>query len=327
MTMTLSPWHVCLAPMMDWSDTHCRYFWRLLTRKARLYTEMVTTAAIIHGDRDRFLKFNAEEHPLALQLGGSHPAELRDCARMAEDRGFDEINLNCGCPSDRVQNGKIGAILMTEPERVADCVAAMTDAVRIPVTVKHRLGVDDMDSDDHLHRFVATVAPAGCRLFIVHARKAWLKGLSPKENREVPPLEYDRVLGLKAAFPELGFVLNGGIKTLSTAQKYAETLDGVMIGREAYQNPFMLAEIDRCMYGCSENPRDRDAVLMEFSRYCADKTGNGHRVSAMTRHIMGLYHGQTGGRIFRRYLSEHANRPDADARVLLEARHAMGSRA
>lgn len=313
--------------MMDWSDTHCRYFWRLLTRRARLYTEMVTTAAIIHGDRDRFLNFNDEEHPLALQLGGSNPTELLECARMAEDRGFDEINLNCGCPSDRVQNGKIGAVLMTEPERVADCIAAMAEAVSIPVTVKHRLGVDALDSEEHLHNFVAIVAQAGCKLFIVHARKAWLSGLSPKENREVPPLQYDRVIRLKAAFPALGFVLNGGIKTLADAQKYAETLDGVMIGREAYQNPFILSDVDRHIYGCTDNPRSRDEVLAEFSRYCAAKVADGRRISAMTRHVMGLYHGQSGGRIFRRYISEHANRPDADARVLLEARHAMREQA
>ncbi len=323
MLMIEKDWRVCLAPMMDWTDTHCRYFWRLLTRNARLYTEMVTTGAIIHGDRDRFLRFHPAEHPLALQLGGSDPTALAECARIAEARGYDEVNLNCGCPSDRVQNGKIGACLMAEPELVAECVAAMVAAVRIPITVKHRLGIDDLDSDEHLHRFVGTVAAAGCQVFIVHARKAWLRGLSPKQNRHVPPLQYDRVRLLKQTFPQLTFVVNGGIGSLSQCADHLQTLDGVMIGREAYQNPYLLADMDATLFGdCSARP-ERDWVLKEFMQYCAAEVLTGKKINSMTRHVMGLYAGQTGGRIFRRYLSENATRAGATAEVLLEARRAM----
>ncbi len=323
MIMIEKDWRVCLAPMMDWTDTHCRYFWRLLTRNARLYTEMVTTGAIIHGDRDRFLRFHPTEHPLALQLGGSDPLALAECARIAESYGYDEVNLNCGCPSDRVQNGKIGACLMAEPELVAECIAAMVAAVRIPVTVKHRLGIDELDSDEHLHQFVGTVAAAGCRVFIVHARKAWLKGLSPRQNRDVPPLQYERVRLLKQTFPHLTVVVNGGIASLSQCADHLQSMDGVMIGREAYQNPYMLADIDAELFGDDKSQPERDWVLREFMQYCDAEVLSGKKISAMTRHVMGLYAGQTGGRIFRRYLSENATRAGAKADVLMQARRAM----
>ena len=305
--------------MMEWSDRHCRYFWRLLTRRTRLYTEMVTTGALIHGDRARFLGYNNEEHPLALQVGGSEPAALADCARYAEDWGYDEINLNCGCPSDRVQSGKIGAILMAEPERVADCVAAMIKACDIPVTVKHRIGIDDMEDYAGLENFVRTVAQAGCTTFIVHARKAWLKGLSPKENREIPPLKYELVTQLKQAMPELTIVVNGGIKSVSHTQTLLRDVDGVMIGREAYQNPSFLWEIDHALFDDSPNPLDRMTVMEAFMDYCDRQLANGARLHHMTRHVLGLFQGQHGARSFRRHLTHHANKPDATVAVLRDA--------
>lgn len=321
--MTERDWRFCLAPMMDWSDRHCRYFWRLMTRRARLYTEMVTTGALLRGDRQRFLRFDPAEQPLALQLGGSDPRALAECARIAEDWGYDEVNLNCGCPSDRVQEGKIGACLMAEPETVADCVAAMRAAVRIPVTVKHRIGIDDQDSVTHLDRFVGTVAAAGCEVFIVHARKAWLQGLSPKENREIPPLMYDRVFELKRSFPRLTLVLNGGLADLGQCREALTQLDGVMIGREAYQNPFMLAAVDAHIYGEPERPLTRDQVLEAFIPYCEQQIREGARLHHMARHILGLYAGQPGGKRFRRLLSEQGNRAQADADLLRRARRQM----
>lgn len=320
-----SPWRFCLAPMMEWSDRHCRYFWRLLSRNTRLYTEMVTCNALIFGDKKRFLDFNAQEHPLALQVGGSNPLELAQCASIAEDWGYDEINLNCGCPSDRVQSGKIGAILMAEPELVAECVGAMQNATRIPVTVKHRIGIDDMEDYQAMHNFVKIVSEAGCKTFIVHARKAWLKGLSPKENREVPPLKYELVFQLKKAFPELCIVINGGITTLEQSHTLLQAVDGVMIGREAYHNPYLLAEVDQDLFGAAHLPPSRKQVLEQFIVYCENQLAEGNtlgtatRLHHMSRHILGLYQGQPNARIFRRHISEHAMKHDASVRVLEEA--------
>jgi tRNA-dihydrouridine synthase A len=312
-------WRFCLAPMMDWSDRHCRYFWRLMTRRARLYSEMVTTGAVLRGDRKRFLQFDPMEQPLALQLGGSDPHALAECARIAEDWGYDEVNLNCGCPSDRVQEGRIGACLMAEPETVANCVAAMRAAVRIPVTVKHRIGIDDQDSVAHLDQFVRTVAEAGCEVFIVHARKAWLQGLSPKQNREIPPLMYDRVFELKRSFPQLTLVLNGGLSDLALCREVLGQVDGVMIGREAYQNPFMLAAVDSLIYGEEDIQLTRHQVLEAFIPYCEQQIKGGARLHHMARHILGLYAGQPGGKRFRRFLSEQGNGRDAEPELLRRA--------
>ncbi|MBK8186572.1 MAG: tRNA dihydrouridine(20/20a) synthase DusA [Cellvibrio sp.] len=309
----------CLAPMMDWSDTHCRYFWRLLTQKAVLYSEMVTTGALIHGDRKRFLDFNTCEHPLALQLGGSNPKDLALCARMAEDWGYDEVNLNCGCPSDRVQNNMIGACLMAEPELVAECIASMQNAVSIPVTVKHRIGIDHQDDYQDMAKFVSTVAATGCKTFIVHARKAWLKGLSPKENREVPPLDYDKVIQLKNEFPQLEIIINGGITNLDQSEHLLKNLDGVMVGREAYSNPYMLAEVDQQLFSIDKPTVSRETVFEQFIEYCEENIARGIKLSHMTRHILGLFQGQPGARSFRRILSEKGPRPDAGIEVLKEA--------
>ncbi len=305
--------------MMDWSDHHCRYFWRLLTRKALLYTEMVTTGALIHGDRERFLHFNEEEHPVALQLGGSDPGELARCARWAGEWGYDEVNLNCGCPSDRVQSGLFGACLMARPELVAQCVAAMVDACDIPVTVKHRIGIDHMESYEELAAFVERVAAAGCGVFIVHARKAWLQGLSPKENREIPPLNYPWVYRLKREFPQLAIVINGGIQTLEQCRSHLEQVDGVMVGREAYQNPWMLAEVDPVLYGIEKQADCRDDVIDGLIPYVQNQLARGAHLNHMTRHILGLYQGVPGARKFRRHLSQNAYRRDAGIEVLLEA--------
>lgn len=305
--------------MMDWSDHHCRYFWRLLTRKALLYTEMVTTGALIHGDRERFLHFNPEEHPVALQLGGSEPAELARCARWAEAWGYDEVNLNCGCPSDRVQSGMFGACLMARPRLVADCVKAMRDACAIPVTVKHRIGIDEMESYEEMAAFVETIADAGCEVFIVHARKAWLQGLSPKENREIPPLNYPWVYRLKRDFPALTIVLNGGIQSLAECREHLQRVDGVMIGREAYQNPWMLAEADRVLFGMDNPVESRDDVIDSLLPYVERQLARGAHLNHVTRHILGLYQGVPGARKFRRHLSENAYRKDAGLEVLTEA--------
>jgi tRNA-dihydrouridine synthase A len=308
-----------LAPMMEWSTSDCRTFWRLLTKKAVLYTEMVTTGALLHGDKYRFLDYNACEHPLALQLGGSDPLALAECARIAEDWGYDEVNLNCGCPSDRVQNGMIGACLMAEPELVADCIASMQKAVKIPVTVKHRIGIDDMDDYEGLVKFVGTIAETGCSTFIVHARKAWLKGLSPKENREVPPLQYDKVYQLKQDFPHLNIIINGGITTLEQSQSLLQHVDGVMIGREAYSNPYLLAQVDRMIYGVDAPAVTRNEVMQKFMIYCAQELSKGTRLNHLTRHILGLYHGLPGARQFRRIISEQAHKSDAGIDVLERA--------
>ena len=308
-----------IAPMMDWSDHHCRFFWRQLTREALLYTGMVTTGALIHGDRERFLHFNPEEHPVALQLGGSDPADLARCARWAREWGYDEVNLNCGCPSDRVQSGMFGACLMAHPQLVADCVKAMTDACGLPVTVKHRIGIDDMESFDELAGFVDTVAQGGCSVFIVHARKAWLQGLSPKENREIPPLNYPWVYRLKREFPHLTVVINGGIQTLEECSQHLAQVDGVMVGREAYQNPWMLAQVDSVLYGMDNPALSRDDVIRALLPYVERQLARGVRLNHITRHILGLYQGVPGARKFRRHLSENAYRKEAGIEVLNEA--------
>ena len=309
----------CIAPMMDWSDHHCRYFWRLVTKEALLYTEMVTTGALIHGDRERFLHFNDTEHPVALQLGGCDPAELAQCAEWAQEWGYDEVNLNCGCPSDRVQSGMFGACLMAQPQLVADGVRAMRDACDIPVTVKHRIGIDDMETYEQLQGFVEPVAAAGCSVFIVHARKAWLKGLSPKENREIPPLNYEWVYQLKRDYPHLTIVINGGIQTMSECESHLESVDGVMIGREAYHNPWMLAQVDSKLFGGTDPAESRDDVIEALLPYISSKIAGGARLNHITRHILGLYQGVAGARKFRRHISENAYKKEAEIEVLKAA--------
>jgi tRNA-dihydrouridine synthase A len=308
-----------VAPMLDWTDRHYRYFARLITRRTLLYTEMVTTGALLHGERERFLRFDPAEHPLALQLGGSAPAEMAACARMGADWGYDEINMNVGCPSDRVQSGRFGACLMAEPSLVADCVAAMKAAVKVPVTVKTRIGIDERDSFEELAAFTEQVAAAGCDALIVHARKAWLQGLSPKENRDLPPLRYDVVLRLKEAFPRLPMVVNGGITTLAQAKAHLECLDGVMIGREAYQNPWMLAAADAEVFGERAPPPTPTAVLDGMLPYIERRLAEGVPLNAMTRHLLGLFHGRPGAKAWRRHLSQHAHRAGAGFGVLLDA--------
>ncbi|MDE0929333.1 MAG: tRNA dihydrouridine(20/20a) synthase DusA [Halioglobus sp.] len=309
----------CIAPMMDWSDHNCRYFWRLLTKQALLYTEMVTTGALIHGDRKRFLHFNREEHPVALQLGGSDPKDLARCARWAQEWGYDEVNINCGCPSDRVQSGMFGACLMGKPNLVADCVKAMMDSCDIPVTVKHRIGIDHMESYEQLLAFIEPVAAAGCSVFIVHARKAWLHGLSPKENREIPPLNYPWVYQLKKDFPHLTIVVNGGIQTIEECQDHLEHVDGVMLGREAYQNPWMLAQVDEALFGMDSPLKSRDDVIAELLPFAEQHLAQGGQLNHITRHILGLYQGIPGARKFRRHLSENAYKKAAGISILAEA--------
>jgi tRNA-dihydrouridine synthase A len=297
-----------VAPMMDWTTSDCRVFHRLMSRHTLLYTEMVTTGALIHGGRDRFLRYDASEHPLALQLGGSNPKELATCARMAEEWGYDEVNLNVGCPSDRVQNNMIGACLMAHPQLVAECLSEMQAATRIPVTVKHRLGIDDMDSFEHLHHFVDTVRQSGCRSFTIHARKAILQGLSPKENREIPPLIYDHVYRIKQLYPELEIIINGGIKTLQEAQAHLQHVDGVMIGREAYQNPYpLLSRADAEIFGDPHPIADRIEIAEAFIPHLERRLAEGAPLYAVVKHLLGLFHGQRGGRQFRRFLSENGH--------------------
>jgi tRNA-dihydrouridine synthase A len=302
--------------MMDWTDRHCRFFHRLLSRQARLYTEMVTADAVLFGKRQMLLDFSAVEHPVALQLGGSDPAKLAAAAAIGAEWGYDEINLNVGCPSDRVQGGNFGACLMADPDLVARCVRAMLDAVSIPVTVKCRIGIDDQDSEADFERFISTVADVGCRVFIVHARKAWLQGLSPKENREIPPLDYPRVWRMKSAHPDLTVVINGGIGDLEQAQVQLQHVDGVMLGRAAYQNPWLLSDVDAELFGAQANERTREDVLDELVDYAERHVANDGRLNNLTRHILGLYHGRPGARAFRRYLSENAVGASAGGDVL-----------
>jgi tRNA-dihydrouridine synthase A len=308
-----------VAPMLDWTDRHCRYFHRILSRRAWLYTEMVTTGALIHGPRERLLDHDASEHPVALQLGGSEPGDLAQCARMAEDAGYAEVNLNIGCPSERVQKGAFGACLMREPDLVADCVSAMGAAVSIPVTVKCRIGVDDQDPHEALFGFAASMRAAGCRHLVVHARKAWLKGLSPKENRDIPPLDYPLVRELKRAMPELTIVINGGIPSIAEARAHLAHVDGVMLGRAAYQTPWILSDVDHDLFGEPRPHTSRLDAVEAFLPYVERELGKGTPLNAMTKHILGLFHGLPGARLFRRHLSENATRPGAGIAVLRDA--------
>ena len=305
--------------MMEWTDRHCRVFMRRISRHARLYTEMVTSAAIVHGDRDRLLGFDACEHPVALQLGGSDPQELAESARIGEQYGYDEINLNCGCPSDRVQSGRFGACLMGEPALVARCVAAMRAAVGIPVTVKCRIGIDDRDSYEELHDFVQQIRDAGTQVLVVHARKAILQGLSPKENRDIPPLVYPTVYRLKEDFPDLPIVINGGIATLEQCKEHLSRVDGVMLGRAAYHEPWLMAAVDAALFGDDHPVPTRHEVLDGFMPYVEQQLAAGVRLNAVSRHILGLFHGRPGGRLFRRYIAENAYKRDAGWEVLREA--------
>ena len=309
----------CVAPMMDWTDRHDRVFLRQLSVHALLYTEMVTSAALKHGDAQYLLHHSQDEHPVALQLGGSDPAELAEAAVLAEQAGYDEINLNVGCPSDRVQSGAFGACLMAEPELVARCVSSMMTSVNLPVTVKCRIGIDDRDSQEELEDFIGTVADAGCDTFIVHARKAILSGLSPKENREIPPLKYASVFAVKQSFPQLSIIINGGIKTLQDAKSLLENTDGVMLGREAYQNPFILNDVDAVFFGAATHAQTRTERLQKFIPYIEKELELGTPLHHMTRHILGLYKGQKGGKQFRRHLSENSYSKSAGIGVLLDA--------
>ena len=308
-----------VAPMMDWTDRHYRYFARLISKQTVLYTEMVTTGALIHGDKQRHLQYDLNEHPVALQLGGSKPDELAHCAKLAEQYAYQEVNLNVGCPSDRVQNNMIGACLMGHAELVKTCLAEMADATTLPVTVKHRIGIDDLDSFQFLCDFVGTVKESGCKTFIVHARKAHLQGLSPKENREIPPLKYDYVYRLKETFPDAEIIINGGIKSIDETLTHLQHVDGVMVGREAYQNPWLLADVDALIYAESENTLSRHDVVRKLYPYIEQQLNAGQKLSYMTRHILGIFSGEPGGKRFRRHLSENAHKVGAGTKVLDDA--------
>ncbi|MEZ8503859.1 tRNA dihydrouridine(20/20a) synthase DusA [Vibrio splendidus] len=308
-----------VAPMLDWTDRHCRYFHRLLSQQTLLYTEMITTGAILHGKGD-FLEYNKQEHPLALQLGGSNPVDLAACAKLAGERGYDEINLNVGCPSDRVQNGRFGACLMAEPELVADCVSAMKEVTDIPITVKTRIGIDDQDSYEFLTKFVSTVSEkGGCEQFTIHARKAWLSGLSPKENREIPPLDYDRAYQIKKDFSDLVIAVNGGVTTLEQTKEHLQHLDGVMIGREAYHSPFILAEVDQQIFGLDTPIKKRSQVVEEMYPYIERELSNGASLGHISRHMLGLFQSMPGARQWRRYISENAHKKGAGIEVMQTA--------
>ena len=316
--MSFESYRFTIAPMMDWTDRHCRVFHRQLTRHARLYTEMVTAAAVLHGHRDRLLKFDALEHPIAVQLGGSEPKDLAEATSIAVEYGYDEVNLNIGCPSERVQNGAFGACLMREPELVAECVAAMKARVNVPVTVKCRIGVDEQEGEA-LFDFIERVVAGGADAFIVHARKAWLKGLSPRQNRHIPPLDYDVVRALKRAHPDLPIVLNGGLTTLAQMQSENYGVDGIMIGRAAYQEPALLLEVDPLFFGAAAPHATRHAALEAFMPYVEEKLAEGVPLAAMTRHTLGLFNGLKGARAFRRHLATEAVKEGADTRVLYHA--------
>jgi tRNA-dihydrouridine synthase A len=313
------PWRFSVAPMMEWTDRHCRFFHRLLTRRALLYTEMLTTGALLHGDRKRLLAFDAAEHPVAIQLGGSDPQALAECARIAEDFGYDEVNLNVGCPSDRVQEGRFGACLMAEPVLVGECVAAMKRAVKIPVTVKCRLGIDEQDTEQSLSAMAQAVRGSGADALIVHARKAWLQGLSPRENRDVPPLDYERVYRLKRAMPDFRVSINGGVTSLEQAEAHLAHVDGVMMGRAAYQEPWQLLAVDPLLFGeAAPFPSVKDAAAA-FVPYIERELAQGVRLHSITRHLLGLFRAVPGARAFRRHLATEAVKSGADARVLTEA--------
>ena len=307
-----------VAPMLDWTDRHCRYFYRVMSKQTVLYTEMVTTGAILFGKGD-YLSFNDEEHPLVLQLGGSDPKAMSECAKIAEQQGYDEININVGCPSDRVQNGRFGACLMAEPNVVAECVQQMQSVVDIPITVKSRIGIDDLDSYSFLHEFINTVGDAGCQHFIIHARKAWLSGLSPKQNREVPPLDYERVYQIKQSFPQFEISINGGIKSFAEANHHLSKLDGVMIGREIYQNPFVLVQADREIWQSDAAELSRQEIVVEMMEYIDRYVAQGGKAWHVLRHMLGLCNGLPGARQFRRYLSENSRVEGANGDVLRAA--------
>ena len=305
-----------VAPMLDWTDRHCRYFHRQLSEHALLYTEMVTIGAIIHGKAD-YLAYNEQEHPIALQLGGSNPADLAHCAKIAADRGYDEVNLNVGCPSDRVQNGRFGACLMAEPELVAQCVSAMKEVADIPITVKTRIGIDEQDSYEFLTDFVRIVSEkGGCEQFTIHARKAWLSGLSPKENREIPPLDYPRVYQLKKDFSHLSLAINGGIKSLEESLDHLAHLDGVMIGREAYQSPYLLAQVDQLLFGADKPVKKRRDIVESMYPYIEQQLSQGAYLGHITRHMLGLFQSMPGARQWRRYISENAHKAGAGIEVV-----------
>ncbi len=315
---------ISVAPMMDYTDRHCRFFLRLLSPSALLYTEMITAPAIVRGNAERLLAFDPAEHPVALQLGGSDPRELAIAARRGEECGYDEINLNCGCPSDRVQSGRFGACLMAEPQLVADCVTAMREAVKVPVTVKCRIGIDPMPSNcvgeyEFLTGFVSKVAATGCDVFVIHARRAVLKGLSPKENREIPPLRYDVARRLRADFPHLTFVLNGGLRSAEVVREQLEFFDGVMIGREAYQNPYLLALLHQSLVDPDWLLPSREQIIERYVPYVRERLAEGYRLRTMVRHVQGLYAGLPNVRSWRRFLSEQAAQPAANADLLMEA--------
>ena len=316
------PIPISVAPMMDWTDRHCRYFLRLLSPGAMLYTEMVTAAAIVHGDADRFLRYNEEEHPIALQLGGSEPGWMAQATARAAEFGYDEININVGCPSDRVQSGQFGACLMARPDIVADCFQAMQRETTIPITVKSRIGIDDNDDDAFLRKFVEALVDAGCDKFVVHARIAILEGLSPKENRTVPPLNYERVYRLKRDFPELEIVINGGLTEVGQVDDVLQHVDGAMIGRQAYHQPYFLAELERHFNPAAGTP-SREDVVEQMVPYIDGQLATGVPLNSISRHMLGLFAGQPGARAWRRYISEHAHREGAGSEVLINALNAM----
>lgn len=309
--------------MLDWTDRHERYLLRLISQNTVMYTEMITTGALIHGETPRFLDFDKAEHPVALQLGGSVPDDMTRSSELAQQWGYDEVNINVGCPSDRVQSGSFGACLMKTPELVAQNIKQMRTAVDIPVTVKCRIGVDDQDPKEALWALVSVSADAGCDVFVVHARKAWLKGLSPKANRDVPPLDYELVYKLKEEFPELEIIINGGIDTIEQCQQHLEHVDGVMVGREAYSNPYMLSQVDQAFYGVESVPRTRDEVMHEYMNYIDRHIAQGGRLNHLSKHIVGLYHGEPRSRLWRRHISQNAHIPGSDRKVLEDAYAAM----
>lgn len=305
--------------MLDWTDRHERYFLRLMSRHAYLYTEMVTTGALIYGNRNRYLQFNAEEHPVALQLGGSDPKDLTECAKMAQDYGYNEININVGCPSARVQKGAFGACLMAEPQLIAECIDTMGLAVNIPITVKNRIGIDEQNEEQSLRQFIDVVSQSGCNTFIIHARKAWLKGLSPKENRDVPPLNYDLVHQIKREYPQLEIIINGGIKTIESSLEHLQAVDGVMLGREVYHNPYLMMQVDATIYSDEVATQSRKQVLQQYFPYIEQQMGQGVYLKQLSRHLLGLFHGIPGAKAWRRHVSENAYKEGAGIEVLLQA--------
>jgi tRNA-dihydrouridine synthase A len=302
--------------MLDWTDRHERYFLRLMSRHAYLYTEMVTTGALIHGDRHRYLQFNPEEQPVALQLGGSDSKDLVECSKMAEDYGYNEVNINVGCPSERVQKGSFGACLMAEPQLIAECVDTMRSAVNIPITVKNRLAIDEQDEEKSLRQFIEVVSEAGCETFIIHARKAWLKGLSPKQNRDVPPLNYELVYQIKREYPALNIIINGGIKSIEDSLKHVQTVDGVMLGREVYHNPYLMVQVDAELYGDEDKILSRKQILEQYFSYIEQQMGQGVYFKHMSRHLLGLFQGQPGAKAWRRYISENGYKDGAGIEIL-----------